>query len=69
MFNITQQYTGLNTLKIEADRPADRLDAIFLNYILRVRFTTQAASLKVCFPFLHYLLKAENQQFVFSVLH
>ena len=29
----------------------------------------KAATLEVCFPFLHYLLKAENQQFVFSTLH
>ena len=29
----------------------------------------KAATLKVCFPFLHYLLKAENQQFAFLILH
>ena len=29
----------------------------------------KAATLEVCFPFLQYFLKAENQHFVFSVLH
>jgi len=29
----------------------------------------KAATLNVCFPFLRYLLTAENQQFVLSVPH